>query len=171
MGGSDPDNFTKRAVEALSSISDENLESAIVVGGSNVSGHQLERMVAEARKKIIFQRDVLNMAELMAWAELAVSAAGTTCWEMCRLGLPALLVDLADNQTPVARELHRRGCAVYLGSSSKVSAEELAKQVERLRNSQEDRRIMSSRGRELVDGEGARRVVSILRSDRQTSRQ
>jgi UDP-2,4-diacetamido-2,4,6-trideoxy-beta-L-altropyranose hydrolase len=164
MGGSDPDNFTGRAIEALDSIEDDKLEAAIVVGGSNERSAMLERMVASVRsKKITFRQDVSNMAELMAWADVMVSAAGTTCWEICRLGLPALLIDLADNQTPVARELQRRGCAIYLGGPEEVSAAKLAEQVERLRHSQEDRQLMSSRGRELVDGEGARRVVSILR--------
>jgi UDP-2,4-diacetamido-2,4,6-trideoxy-beta-L-altropyranose hydrolase len=163
MGGSDPDNFTGRAIEALDSIEDDRLEAVIVVGGSNERSATLERMVASVRsKKITFRQDVSNMAELMAWADVAVSAAGTTCWEICRLGLPALLIDLADNQTPVARELQRRGCAIYLGGPKEVSAAKLAEQVERLRHSQEDRQLMSSRSRELVDGEGARRVVSIL---------
>ena len=164
MGGSDPDNFTERAVEALDSIEDDSLEAMIIAGGSNERSASLERMVAGVeRKKFEFRRDVSNMAELMAWADLVISAAGTTCWEICRLGLPALLVDLADNQTPVARELQRRGCAIHLGSATEVPAANVAEQVERLRHSQEDRQLMSSRGRELVDGEGARRVVSILR--------
>ena len=52
----------------------------------------------------------------MEWADVAVSAAGTTCWEMCLLGLPAILIGLAPNQRPVAQELDRRGVAVYLDS-------------------------------------------------------
>jgi UDP-2,4-diacetamido-2,4,6-trideoxy-beta-L-altropyranose hydrolase len=162
MGGSDPDNFTEWAVEALNSIEDKKLEVTVVAGGGNRRSELLERLVAGASTRIQFRQDVSDMTEVMVWADLAVSAAGTTCWEMCRLGLPALLVDLADNQTRAARELHQRGCAIHLGSGKEVSAERLVQQVERLRNSAEDRRVMSLLGSELVDGEGARRMASIL---------
>jgi RimJ/RimL family protein N-acetyltransferase len=124
----------------------------------------LERAVAGVgKKKIVLRRDVSNMAELMAWADVAISAAGTTCWEMCLMGLPALLVDLAENQTRVARELDRRGCAIHLGGSHDFSAEKIVEQGGRLLRSQEDRQAMSLRCRELVDEKGARRVVSALR--------
>lgn len=166
MGGSDPENFTEKAIAALNMIEDDRLEAIVVVGGSNASFEFVERTASEKGKKIEVRRDVSNMAELMTWADIAVSAAGTTCWEMCFLGLPALLVDLAENQTPVARELDRRGCAVHLGSAREVSSERLAESVKRLLRSKEDRILMSLRGRELVDGRGARRVVAALRRDR-----
>jgi UDP-2,4-diacetamido-2,4,6-trideoxy-beta-L-altropyranose hydrolase len=162
MGGSDPGNFTERVVEALNSIDDSKLEATIVIGGSNARDNFTHRTFAGSAT-IDFRRDASNMAELMVDADVAVSASGTTCWEMCRLGLPALLIDLADNQTPVARELHRRGCAIHLGSPEEVSVENLAEQIQYLRNSPEDRQAISSRGRALVDDEGAKRVVSILR--------
>jgi len=163
MGGSDPDNFTERAIEALTSIEEDGLQAAVVVGGSNARSDLLEGIAARSGQQISLRRDISNMAELMAWADLAVSAAGTTSWEMCRMGLPALLIDLAENQTPVARELDRRRCAIHLGSPRDVSSEKLAQQVKRLLHSREDREAMSLRGRELVDGKGTRRVVSALR--------
>ncbi len=162
MGGSDPKNVTERAIAALNSIKDDNLEATVVVGGSNPRPELLERVAAGVGNKIVLRRDISNMAELMAWADVAVSAAGTTCWEMCLMGLPALLVDLAENQTPVARELDRRGCAIHLGSLPDVSSGKIAEQVDRLLRSEEERQAISLRCRELVDGKGARRVVSAL---------
>jgi UDP-2,4-diacetamido-2,4,6-trideoxy-beta-L-altropyranose hydrolase len=164
MGGSDPENFTERAIDALNLIEGEKLEATVVVGGGNERSELLTCIAARVGKKIAVRRDISNMAELMAWADVAVSAAGTTCWEMCLMGLPALLVDLAENQTPVARELDRRGCAIHLGGPRDVSSERLAEQVERLLSSRDDRLAMSLRCRELVDGEGTRRVLSALRS-------
>jgi spore coat polysaccharide biosynthesis predicted glycosyltransferase SpsG len=163
MGGSDPENVTERAVAALNLIEDDKLEATVVVGGSNARSELLERTVAGfGKKKIVVRRDVSNMAELMEWADVAVSGAGSTCWEMCRLGLPALLFDLAENQTPVARELDRRGCAIHLGGPREVSSEELAGRIERLLRSREGREAMSLRCQDLVDGEGATRVVAAM---------
>jgi UDP-2,4-diacetamido-2,4,6-trideoxy-beta-L-altropyranose hydrolase len=163
MGGSDPENVTERAVAALNLIEDDKLEATVVVGGSNARSELLERTVAGfGKKKIVVRRDVSNMAELMEWADVAVSGAGSTCWEMCQLGLPALLFDLAENQTPVARELDRRGCSIHLGGPREVSSDELAGRIERLLRSREDREAMSLRCQDLVDGEGATRVVAAM---------
>jgi len=163
MGGSDPQNFTARAIDALNLIADDNLEAAVIVGGSNDHFESLETRAAKAGKKISVCRDVSNMAERMAWADVAVSAAGTTCWEMCLLGLPAILVDLAENQIPVAKALDQRGCAIYLGGPGEVSSQRLASQMESLMGSRADRQALSVRCRELVDGRGAQRVVAALR--------
>jgi UDP-2,4-diacetamido-2,4,6-trideoxy-beta-L-altropyranose hydrolase len=161
MGGSDPENYTETAVAAVRSIEDE-IEAVVVIGGSNAHGELFETGNVERNSKIRFHRDVSNMAELMAWADVAISAAGTTCWELCLTGLPSLLIDLADNQTCVARELDRRGCAIHLGSAKDVSAKLLADQLKKLLTSENVRRRMSSLARELVDGKGARRVVAAL---------
>ncbi len=163
MGGSDPENFTARAIEALNLIDDDKLEASVLVGGSNVRFESLERVAAQAGRNISLHRDVSNMADQMAWADVAISAAGTTCWELCLLGLPAIVVDLAENQKPVAQELNRRGCAIHMGGPTDVSAEKLATEVKRLLRSRKDREAMSSRCRQMVDGRGANRVVVALR--------
>jgi UDP-2,4-diacetamido-2,4,6-trideoxy-beta-L-altropyranose hydrolase len=167
VGGSDPQNLTSRALEAVASVERENLEAVAVVGGSNPHFDCLQRSALELGRrrsiKITVQRDVANMAELMAWADVAISAAGSTCWELCLLALPALLIDVAENQTAVARELHRRGCAIHLGGAQDVSAERLSRELERVLRSRELRQTLSARSRETVDAKGARRVVSVLR--------
>jgi UDP-2,4-diacetamido-2,4,6-trideoxy-beta-L-altropyranose hydrolase len=162
MGGSDPGNATARVIEALGLVGVEGLEAAIVVGGSNPHRKSLERLATECRGKVRLQSDVSNMAEQMAWADVAVSAAGTTCWEMCMLGLPAILVALAENQRPIAQELERQSIAIYLGSSAVVTSSAIARKLQGLLISVEKRTAMSDRARGLVDGGGAKRVVEML---------
>ncbi|MGA7752700.1 MAG: UDP-2,4-diacetamido-2,4,6-trideoxy-beta-L-altropyranose hydrolase [Candidatus Sulfotelmatobacter sp.] len=164
MGGSDPENLTAVVVKALGLTGDPDLEAIVVIGGSSPYAEELERLSLSAAKKISVRRDVSNIAELMAWADVAVSSAGSTCWELCLLGLPALLFDVADNQKPIARELNRRGCSVHLGSSRDFNAVELAQQLDRLLGSGEVRQAMSLRCRQIVDGKGAARVASIMQA-------
>jgi len=166
MGGSDSQNFTEKAMDALGLIDDEKLEIAIVVGGSNLHYESLQRAAVGHRKKIRFYHDAPDMAELMAWADMAISAAGTTSWEICLLGLPAILISLAENQVPVAQELHSRGCAIHLGGPHQVSARSLAGPVAHILSSESDRHAMSWRCRELVDGRGAMRVVAAVQGSR-----
>jgi UDP-2,4-diacetamido-2,4,6-trideoxy-beta-L-altropyranose hydrolase len=162
MGGSDPENITGRVVEALGMGGFGNLETVVVVGGSNPNLEWLEQSAARVGGKIVVQRDTAQMAQLMSDADIAISAAGSTCWELCLLGLPSLLVDVAANQTALARELHRRGCAIHLGNSRDVSAEKIASELEKMIQSREIRQSFSLASRALVDGNGARRVVSGL---------
>jgi UDP-2,4-diacetamido-2,4,6-trideoxy-beta-L-altropyranose hydrolase len=164
MGGSDPDNFTLRVLNALPMVERESLEIVVVIGGSNP--HEVSVREAAAalgtRMNLRLLKNAANMPELMAWADVAVSGAGTTCWEMCFLGLPALLVDLAENQLPVAQRLDELGVAHHIGSSQDCSSAKVGAELTRLLASVETRRNMSSRGRELVDGRGASRVCDAL---------
>jgi spore coat polysaccharide biosynthesis predicted glycosyltransferase SpsG len=98
----------------------------------------------------------------MAEADIAIAAAGSTCWEMCFMGLPALILDIAENQTAEAMELHRRGYAKYLGSGSTLGPQKLAAELTELLGSQKVRSEISQRCRKLVDGRGAERVVAAM---------
>ncbi len=161
MGGSDPDNVTAIVLEALRALEIDELEVVAVLGGSNPHVDSLERFASQS-PSIRFLRDAPNMPELMAWADIAVSAAGSTCAEMGLLGLPAILIDLAENQTPVAQELDRRQAAIHLGSSKDVTPAQTAGQVQSLLLSAEHRICLSERSRALVDGEGAGRVSAAI---------
>jgi UDP-2,4-diacetamido-2,4,6-trideoxy-beta-L-altropyranose hydrolase len=164
MGGSDPENVTARVVDALGLVGLEELEAIVVVGGSSPHSELLQRPAAQTGKKISVRRDVTNIAELMAWADVAVSSAGTTCWELFLLGVPALLVDVAENQTALARELGRQHCAIHLGGPGDFTADQLAGQLETLLRSAEMRRGISLCCRKLVDGRGTLRVASAMRA-------
>ncbi|TML88762.1 MAG: GNAT family N-acetyltransferase [Actinobacteria bacterium] len=107
---------------------------------------------------------VADVAALMASCDLAVSAAGSTCWELCATGLPAALVVTAPNQAPVAARLAAHGVALNLGPSTELTAACVAETVEGLARDPEQRAVMAARGRALVDGRGASRVVAVMRS-------
>jgi UDP-2,4-diacetamido-2,4,6-trideoxy-beta-L-altropyranose hydrolase len=164
MGGSDPDNVTEQVIQALRLLKIDNVEAKVVVGSSNPHLSSLEHATKQSSGAVCLIRDARNIPELMAWADVAISAAGSTCWEMCLLGLPALLVDLAENQRPVAEELARLGGAIHLGSPKDVTSDEITGKLQALILSMELRTKMSERARELVDGVGAQRVVSAMQS-------
>jgi len=161
MGGSDPDNVTATVLQALRTVNIGGLEVIAVLGGSNPHTAFLQDSASQS-PRIRFFKDAANMPDLMAWADIAVSAAGSTCAEMCLLGLPAILIDLAENQTPVAEELGRRKAAIHLGSSKEVTVAEIAEKVHSLLLSTELRLSLSQRSRELADGEGAERVAAAI---------
>ena len=163
MGGSDPDNFALRVIDAMRHVKVAGLEVVVVAGGSCPHFDVLEQSAKQSPVRVRLLRDVTNMPELMVRADVAVSAAGTTCAELCLLGLPALLVDVAENQRPVAEDLNRRQVAIHLGSSKDVTATELARQLQLLLLSTELRVSLSRHAREFVDGDGVKRVMTAVR--------
>jgi UDP-2,4-diacetamido-2,4,6-trideoxy-beta-L-altropyranose hydrolase len=111
---------------------------------------------------IRFQGVTSEMAGLLASADMAICAAGSTCWELAHLGVPALAVIVADNQIKVATGLHEAGVLRSAGWFDKISDDELASAIDALRRDV-GRGKMSRRGRALVDGLGADRVVEAMR--------
>ena len=158
MGGSDPDNLTAKVIEAIRKLS--SLETVILVGGSNPHLRSLEALIEHEWMRLI--TDAACVPDLMAWADVAVTGAGTTFWEMCFLGLPGILLVLAENQEGIAAAGGEMGIAWNLGRGADVTASTIAEKLRQLLSSSETRKSQSEKGRDLVDGRGAERVVAFL---------
>lgn len=95
----------------------------------------------------------------MAWADIAISAGGTTVWELAFMGVPNIVIVTADNQRPIAEQLHSLGAAVCLGWHENNSTIEIEQGVTRLLTTCGDRTEMVRRAQGVVDGEGATRIL------------
>ena len=102
------------------------------------------------------------MAEAMAWADVAIAAGGSTSWELAFMGLPSLLVILAENQRPVSEKLESAGISINLGWHNKVKLDTITKAVESIIKDQKARETMSNKGRSLVKGNGSNEVIKLL---------
>ena len=126
MGGSDPKDLTPRILSALAGLPIDDLEIRVVVGGSAENRTGVAAMAARFPGRVEVISNVTNMAELMAWADLALAGAGTTCWEMCLLGLPAIVVVVAENQRFIAGHLAGLGAVVNAGPAELIDCPALA---------------------------------------------
>ena len=162
MGGSDPENVTLRVMEAIEKVEVAGLEVAILVGGSNPHLASVSEAAARSRHSCRILHDVSNMPGVILSADLAISAAGTACWEYCALGLPAVLLAVAENQIPNAEALERAGAVQLVSGGSCFAIGEMAELITRLANSAHEREALSQAARALVDGKGAGRAVSTM---------
>ena len=162
LGGSDPDNVTLKVIQALQLVNSDNLEVIVVVGGSNPHYEKLQTEVAKSRILITLQQNVTNMPELMAWADIAIAAGGSTNWELAFMGLPSLVITVADNQKDITAKLDRQGVIINLGWHQNVTIEGLSLAIQDLIGDRPHRETMSKKGQQLVDGNGAKRVVSAM---------
>ncbi len=162
FGGVDAPNMTARALSALAKIGRNDLVVDVVVGAANPH-HQMISDLCANLPGAQFHENLPTLAPLMAVADLAIGASGATTWERCCLGLPALIVTLAANQEPIARELHARGLACYLGAAETLQQSQLEfallAAIEGGDNEERSQRCM-----DVVDGMGASRVALALRA-------
>ena len=164
MGGSDPQNLTPRVLSVLAGISIADLLIRVVVGGSAENQSAIAKSAEKFPGRVEVMSNVANMAELMAWADLAVAGAGTTCWEMCLLGLPAILIVAAENQRFIAARLEEIGAAINAGPAESVNDASLAQMAAELLGNRKRRFQMSQSARQLVDGKGRERVLEMMQT-------
>ena len=163
FGGSDSHNVTGDILQSLADVQIDKLEVVAVIGSSNPHREKLQAMANNHPVSIRLVVDTSNMPELMAWADIAIAAGGTTTWELAFMGLPALVFILADNQRVVAEQLQSAHLARNLGHYEKSSSKQVSLEIKNLLNLTTARIEMSRIGRSLVDGLGRDRVCLHLR--------
>jgi UDP-2,4-diacetamido-2,4,6-trideoxy-beta-L-altropyranose hydrolase len=162
MGGADPDNVTLKILQAIQYSKLEGLETIAVIGGSNPHWESLQSVVRASQGSIQLKQNVTNMPKLMAWADVAIAAGGTTAWELAFMGLPTLMLILAENQRAIAEKLDELGVVVNLGWHGDVTIEAIAVALTNLLSDSTRRFDMTQRSQTLVDGRGVERVLESL---------
>lgn len=103
-----------------------------------------------------------HVARAMAGADLAVSAGGVTTYELASLGIPTMILILAENQRRIASEWQRRGSAIALGRLRDISQTRLAREVRGVLCSETRRRRMRRQALKVIDGKGGERLAREL---------
>jgi UDP-2,4-diacetamido-2,4,6-trideoxy-beta-L-altropyranose hydrolase len=128
-GGADSSNETGKTLEAIGSVDRADLSIDVVVGAANQHCRNLED-IARNIPDVKFHYNVSNMAKLMANADLALGAGGTTTWERCFMGLPTIATILAENQRSIIEAAASEGALCNLGWFSDVTAEMISSKIE-----------------------------------------
>ncbi|WP_417525551.1 UDP-2,4-diacetamido-2,4,6-trideoxy-beta-L-altropyranose hydrolase [Marinovum sp.] len=159
LGGVDRDDVTTRVLDRLADCPlPAGSRITVVLGCSAPAREAVARRAALMPVPTRVCVGANNMAALMAEADLAIGAGGTTSWERCCLGVPTLLAVLAPNQAPSAAALCASGAALRFGDP----ADPTAGLVTALDEVTPAARLgaMSDAAAALVDGLGAARVVT-----------
>ncbi len=157
FGGGDGAGLAQRALRAFLDLERPDVACDIVVATED----SVVDALARGRVNVRVHRRLPTLARLMADAQLAVGAAGATSWERMCLGLPAIVVTVADNQVAIARTLDRCGYARWLGPAEAASGDDLRHALQEALDQGADSR--SSRlGWSTVDGRGLWRVRAAL---------
>jgi len=159
MGGTDPDNVTLKVIRALNSLNDQDLEVKIVAGQSNPNIMDLQKKHSNSPFSFELLTSVKNMPYLMTWADLAISAAGSTCWELVFMRLPSLIITVADNQIGIAESLQKTGTVINLGWHDEIDTNRISEALQKVLFDRKKMIDSSESGYKLVDGRGGKRIL------------
>jgi UDP-2,4-diacetamido-2,4,6-trideoxy-beta-L-altropyranose hydrolase len=168
FGGTDPDNLTGQTLSAFTASALQHIAVDVVVGANNPNRDALEAQAA-ATPQITLHEPQPHLADLMAKADLAVGAGGTTTWERCCRGLPSLVVSIAKNQQPACEALASDGVIEWVGHHNQVTSGDLAGALMALTHDPARVRSLASASHALVDGNGTQRVVEHLLADQKAA--
>lgn len=162
FGGIDEHDMTSRTLRALRSLEPCELTLDVVAGVRHSNFYALKALI-DAMPGVHLREPQATLAPLFAKADLAIGAGGVTMWERCCLGLPSIVVTIAENQIPGSAAAHEAGlvtCIGYYDNVDEVAIREafVAALPEAVRLRQ------SALAAGAVDGLGARRVSSLIKS-------
>lgn len=160
LGLTDVGGITGKVVDRLLPRLGE-AELDVVVGATAPSRTRLERLAARAARMRLHV-DAGDMAALMAAADLAVGSGGSSSWERCVVGLPTVIVLLADNQRPGAAAVVRRGAAEAVEAAAPNFEAALDRAFTGLMRDEGRRGRMARAAAALCDGQGAGRMAEAI---------
>lgn len=161
FGGSDMSNETTKVLEAVRLLNRPEIAIDVIVGEANPHKEQVRQLCANM-SNATFYCNVDNMAQMLARSDLAIGAGGSTTWERCCLGVPSLVLSIADNQKAIATECYKVGACNYLGDSNNATSLQVANEINKMLHNPELLLNYGQKAVDLVDCKGVLRVGKIL---------
>ena len=161
-GGADADNI---AGEILDALDRRDITFHVLVGRFSPHFESWRARAKEApRIRIYF--DLQDMAGLMRRCDLAVSAGGSTLYELAAVGVPFICFSYAENQEALAEYMGKEHVAGYAGAwhlDRPCALRRMAELFSELCGDRALREQYFERERGLIDGRGAYRLAEALR--------
>lgn len=162
-GGADPVHLAKKLVQYISNRGNTTYRYHVVLGAMNQDKAEIEAIAADMDSLVLYT-NVTDMKGLMSSCDIAVSAAGSTLYELCVCGVPTITYVLADNQIFGATAFDNMGLMQFVGDVREAFSveEKILDAIRLLAKDYEKRKSMSERMQHMVDGYGAERLVKAL---------
>jgi UDP-2,4-diacetamido-2,4,6-trideoxy-beta-L-altropyranose hydrolase len=150
FGGSDPTNETVKALEAIRLLNRPDIDVDVVIGASNQQQEEVKQL-CQTIPNTTFYCQVNYMANLMAKADLALAAGGTSTWERCFMGLPTITLAIAPNQLEALAAVATTGAIKNLGWCNNINAEKINHEIKRFIDNPEALLKISHAARKIIN--------------------
>lgn len=159
MGGSDMRNLTPTVLRAFDRF-DLRVNAIVGPGVSQQNEREIRTVATDVSVDVTVSRDPYNLPQLMFDADIAVSTASSTIYELFIMGTPIIACAVAENQYPIANALKDYDLATVVDHSDGLDA--FADAIGEYISDHQIRGQRRNKGRDLVDGRGAERVADEL---------
>ncbi len=157
MGGSDPHGLTFKILNSICGL--DNIRIKVILGPlmkDNIQQYEYDK------KSVLFVKSPKFIWNNFKKADLVISNAGNTLFELATQSIPTICIPVIEHQVPYAKFFHTNGFAINLGFWKNVKNKDIEKNVIKLLNNTDKRKKMSSKGNEIIDGNGLFRVIKII---------
>ncbi len=169
MGGTDIPDATSTVLRALANaVLPTELRISVVMGSRAPSLSNVRELAATMPWPTEVLVDVHDMASLMADADLAIGAGGSTTWERCCLGLPSIMIETAANQAGAVAAMEKIRAA--LGTGSLSHSQFASRLVAAVSQAIIERDTLSACSAGICDGQGTQRVADMILANQLTVR-
>lgn len=160
LGGVDKDNLTSKILDALKQVSlSKSCKMTVVMGSTSPWIDVVKKKAEQLLWPTEIKTGVSNMAELMANSDLAIGAAGSTSWERCCLGLPTIMIVIADNQKDIANNLKSVNAVKVILNVQSLEAT-INEYICMFMGDPEYLKLMSQSSTNILDGKGVIRITN-----------
>lgn len=158
-GGSDPYNMSGKIVNMI--LTDEKFKrlKINVIVGQAFSNKEALREISKLNSNVILHQNVRKISDIMLRADIAISAGGSTLYELCACGTPTLAFIMAENQKSIVETLDNLGYIISLGIYNQVTRTSLIDRLNELYADFDLRVQLSKRMQSLIDAKGVERIV------------
>lgn len=166
FGGTDPGGETLKALAAIgqwqgSASRCPQIACDVIVGGGNPQ-RDLVELACGRMPGVQFHCQISDMAHVMSAADLCIGAGGTALWERAVLGVPSLVMAVAENQVSASVAMAQAGALIYLGRAGEVETSDLQQALAFASANPWLLASLSRRSAALVDGQGLARVIACI---------
>lgn len=159
FGDTYQNNLTLNTISSFLKLKRKNINLDIVINSKNPQNNKIKKLIKK-NKNIKIYSDLDSLSSLILKADLAIGACGSTSWERCCLGLPTVVVTIAENQKPIAKELHKRGLVHWIGHYDTITNDTIYDEFRNIID--QDLDDWSNACKLVTNGRGAEIVASIL---------
>lgn len=167
-GATDPfDTKTKILQRCLKEEYSSRIEYIVLVGKMSKIYPDLS-VISKKFSNVVVEGSTDDIASLMSGCDIAISACGTTMYELASLGVPTIHFAISKEQLDSAIAFGEQGISMYCGAAFKESNEvpaKVANSLSKLVKNFDLRNALSKRSRAIVDGAGAKRIAQLLASN------
>ena len=158
-GNGDPFHITEKILGILMSVKQFSQIKYHVIVGGGFEGDIWSNTNVINNERVFLYDNPSNMCEIMLKCDMAISAGGSTLYELAACGVSTVAFAYADNQLLHIKALEKEGVLKYIGYYNKLDENQLVEYISWLKENSDTRRKMATKQQALVDGNGCNRIV------------